>query len=97
LKIKLWKRRIVTRLITLVPAIIAISLGVSPLSILVISQVVLSIQLPFTVVPLVYFTGKKKIMGYEGVNRLTTKILALVCTTVIISMNILLIIYQFFM
>jgi manganese transport protein len=97
LKIKLWKRRIVTRLITLVPAIIAISLGVSPLSILVISQVVLSIQLPFTVVPLVYFTGKKKIMGSEGVNRLTTKILALVCTTVIISMNILLIIYQFFM
>jgi manganese transport protein len=97
LKIKLWKRRIVTRLITLVPAIIAISLGVSPLSILVISQVVLSIQLPFTVVPLVYFTGKKKIMGSEGVNRQTTKILALVCTTVIISMNILLIIYQFFM
>ena len=60
LKIKLWKRRIVTRLITLVPAIIAISLGVSPLSILVISQVVLSIQLPFTVVPLVYLPGRKK-------------------------------------
>ena len=97
LKIKLWKRRIVTRLITLVPAIIAISLGVSPLSILVISQVILSIQLPFTVIPLVYFTGKKKIMGSEGVNRLPTKILALICTTVIIAMNILLIVYQFFM
>lgn len=97
LKIKLWKRRILTRLITLVPAIIAVSLGASPLSILVISQVVLSIQLPFTVIPLVYFTGKKKIMGPDGVNRFPTKILALICTAVIVVMNILLIIYQFFM
>ena len=96
LKIKLWKRRIVTRLITLVPAIIAISFGASPLSILVISQVILSIQLPFTVIPLVYFTGRKKIMGSEGVNRSVTKILALICTAVIIVMNILLITYQFF-
>jgi manganese transport protein len=80
----------------LVPAIIAISLGASPLSILVISQVILSIQLPFTVIPLVYFTGRKKIMGADGVNRLPTKVLALICTGVIVTMNVLLIIYQFF-
>ena len=97
LKIKLWKRRIITRLITLVPAVIAISLGASPLSILVISQVILSIQLPFTVIPLVYFTSKKKIIGADGVNRLPTKVLALLCTGVIVTMNVLLIIYQFFM
>jgi manganese transport protein len=97
LKIKLWKRRIITRLITLVPAVIAISLGASPLSILVISQVILSIQLPFTVIPLVYFTSKKKIIGADGINRLPTKVLALLCTGVIVTMNVLLIIYQFFM
>lgn len=94
-KVKLWQRRIAIRLITLVPAVIAISIGISSLDILVISQVVLSLQLPFTVIPLVYFTGKKEIMGAENVNKRITKILAILCTTVIIVMNVLLLLYQF--
>jgi manganese transport protein len=61
-RIKLWKRRIITRLITLVPAIVAISLGTNALELLVVSQVVLSLQLPFTVIPLVYFSSREEIM-----------------------------------
>ena len=94
-KVKLWQRKIAIRLITLVPAVIAISIGINSLDILVISQVVLSLQLPFTVIPLVYFTGKKDIMGAENMNKRITKILALICTTVIVVMNILLLLYQF--
>ncbi|MDQ3872051.1 MAG: Nramp family divalent metal transporter [Thermoproteota archaeon] len=94
-KIKLWKRRIITRLITLIPAIIAISLGANALDLLVVSQVVLSLQLPFTVIPLVYFSGKKEIMGANYVNKRITRFAALVCTGIILTMNILLLMYQF--
>lgn len=94
-KIALWKRRIVTRLITLVPAIVAISLGTNALDLLIVSQVVLSLQLPFTVVPLVYFTNRKEVMGTDFVNRGFTKLAALVCTAIIVSMNITLLVYQF--
>jgi manganese transport protein len=94
-KIVLWKRRIVTRLITLVPAIVAISLGANALDLLVVSQVVLSLQLPFTVVPLVYFTGRKEVMGVDFANKGITKLAAFVCTAVIVIMNVmLLVLYQ---
>src|SRR5919199_1753137 len=94
-KIKLWKRRIITRLITLIPAIIAISLGANALDLLVVSQVVLSLQLPFTVIPLVYFSGKKEIMGTDYVSKGISGFGALVCTAIILTMNILLLSYQF--
>lgn len=62
-----WIRRIVTRLIAIVPAMVAACLagreGLS--SMLVGSQVALSIQLPFAVVPLVYFTSYKKFMHLD--------------------------------
>ncbi|RCH79361.1 hypothetical protein CU098_001865, partial [Rhizopus stolonifer] len=62
-----WIRRIVTRLIAIIPAMIAACVaGRSGLSnMLVASQVALSIQLPFAVVPLVYFTAKKKAMKLD--------------------------------
>ncbi|CAO3651056.1 unnamed protein product [Cunninghamella blakesleeana] len=64
---KPWLRRIVTRSIAIVPAMIAACIaGRSGLSqMLVASQVVLSIQLPFAVVPLVYFTSLPKIMNLD--------------------------------
>ncbi|KAI9474070.1 MAG: natural resistance-associated macrophage protein-domain-containing protein [Benjaminiella poitrasii] len=62
-----WIRRIVTRLIAIIPAMVAACVagreGLS--SMLVGSQVALSIQLPFAVVPLVYFTAKKKTMQLQ--------------------------------
>jgi len=64
-RIKPWMRRLITRLMAIVPAVIFIAIygnkGVTDL--LILSQVVLSIQLSFAVFPLVMFTGSKKIMG----------------------------------
>src|SRR5206468_12968418 len=65
LRIRPWLRRLVTRLIAIVPAVIVIAIygdaGTGPLIIL--SQVVLSLQLPFAVFPLVMFTGDPHKMG----------------------------------
>jgi len=64
LRMPVWARRLVTRLIAIVPAVIVIALmgdrGVT--SLLVLSQVVLSLQLPFAVVPLVAFTSDARLM-----------------------------------
>ncbi|CAB5374468.1 unnamed protein product [Rhizophagus irregularis] len=63
-KIRAWVRRLLTRMFAIVPAmIIAIVSGENGLNdTLVASQVALSIQLPFAVIPLVYFTSSKKCM-----------------------------------
>ena len=60
-----WLRRLMTRLLALVPAVIAIALAGSEglYRLLVLSQVVLSLQLPFAVVPLVHFTSDRRKMG----------------------------------
>jgi len=94
-KAKLWQRKIVIRTITIIPAIIAIYYGVNTLDILVTSQVILSLQLPFTIIPLVYFTSKEKIMGKEYVNKTHTKIIAIIAVSVIIILNVLLLNYMF--
>ncbi|KAI8074719.1 natural resistance-associated macrophage protein-domain-containing protein [Gongronella butleri] len=62
-----WLRRLVTRLIAIIPAMLAACFaGRSGLSqLLITSQVILSIQLPFAVVPLVYFTSNPKIMSVD--------------------------------
>ncbi|CAG8638416.1 9854_t:CDS:2 [Acaulospora morrowiae] len=67
MKLKPWVRRLVTRLIAIVPAmIIVIWKGASGLNdLLVGSQVALSIQLPFAVVPLVWFTSRKEFMRVD--------------------------------
>lgn len=59
IQIPLWLRR----LITMIPALIVIALGMDPLKVLVISQVILSLQLPFTILPLIWFTKRKDLMG----------------------------------
>ena len=51
------------RLITMVPAVIVIALNVSSIQVLVISQVVLSLQLPFTMAAVVFLTRNRKLMG----------------------------------
>lgn len=65
LRLKPWVRRLVTRLIAVIPALIATfyygERGTAEL--LVLSQVVLSMQLSFAVVPLVWFTGRRDLMG----------------------------------
>lgn len=92
LKIPLWVRRLVTRLISVVPVIICtIIYGGNEAaldSLLVNSQVFLSIALPFSMIPLTIFTSSKKIMGTEYVNKRWITVLAWTCTIVLTLLNI---------
>lgn len=65
IRLPAWLRRLLTRLIALVPALtVAILYGESGTAqLLILSQVILSLQLPFAVIPLVQFTSSRKIMG----------------------------------
>jgi manganese transport protein len=69
IRLPAWLRRLITRLIAIVPAVIVTAMygerGAG--SLLILSQVILSMQLSFAVIPLVYFTGQRKKMG-EFVN-----------------------------
>lgn len=58
-----WKRRIVTRVINVFPTTVAILLGLSPFFILFYSQVMLSLMIPLPMIPLIYYTARKKFMG----------------------------------
>ncbi len=88
-KMKPWLRRLITRLIAIVPAVIVVwiygSTGLATL--LIASQVVLSMQLPFAVFPLVMFTSSKKKMGAFA-NPLWIKILATFIAVFIALLNI---------
>jgi len=89
--VKPWVRRLATRLLTMIPVIIAVALGTDPLYLLVLSQVVLSLQLPFAVVPLIRFTSSTRIMGESFANRRLTRWVAWAITIVIILANLFLI------
>ncbi|MGQ4559653.1 Nramp family divalent metal transporter [Levilactobacillus hammesii] len=92
LKIPLWVRRLVTRLISVVPVIVCtIIYGGNEAALdnlLVNSQVFLSIALPFSMIPLTVFTSSKKIMGEEYVNKRWVTVLAWTCTIVLTLLNI---------
>ncbi|TCS74990.1 Nramp family divalent metal transporter [Effusibacillus lacus] len=83
-----------TRLITMLPALVLIGMQVDALKALVISQVVLSLQLPFTIIPLILFTRSKKLMG-EFANKPIVNFLAYLIAFIVISLNGLLL-YQTF-
>ncbi len=65
IRLPAWLRRLITRLIAIVPAVIVTAIygerGVS--SLLILSQVILSLQLSFAVIPLIQFTGQRRKMG----------------------------------
>ena len=65
LRMPLWARRLITRMLAVVPAAFVAAMygGEGATKLLVLSQVVLSLQLPFAVVPLVRFTSDAKLMG----------------------------------
>lgn len=75
------------RLLTMIPAIVVIAWGLDPLKTLVLSQAVLSFCLPFAIIPLLMLTRRKDLMGSHA-NRPLTNLLAVVTTTVILSMNV---------
>lgn len=96
LRISPWLRRLITRFIAVIPAFIVTWIagekGTGDL--LLWSQVILSLQLPFAIVPLVLFTSSKEKMG-EFVNSKWVTILAWIVTVIIIVLNIFLVGYIF--
>lgn len=97
IKLKPWLRRLITRLIAVIPAlIVAILYGEKGTTeLLVLSQVILSMQLSFAVVPLVMFTSDKAKMG-EFVNKPFLKICVWIISLIIIILNVYLLYQTFF-
>ncbi|HEX9954422.1 MAG TPA: divalent metal cation transporter, partial [Allosphingosinicella sp.] len=89
IRLPAWLRRLVTRLLAIVPAVIvAILYGTSGTAkLLVLSQVILSLQLPFAVVPLVRFTSDKAKMGAFA-NPVWLKLGAWTISALIIALNL---------
>jgi len=87
--IPLWLRR----LLTMLPAIVVVAIGFNPTQTLVISQVVLSFVLPIPVIALVIFTSRRDLMGVLVNHRLTTA-LAILCSVIILALNLLLLSQQ---
>jgi manganese transport protein len=77
------------RLLTLLPALIVIGLGLDPLKILVLSQVVLSFTLPFALIPLLILCGRRRLMG-EFANGLVTSSLGWLTVGLILALNVVL-------
>ena len=87
-----WLRRMITRLLAIVPAMIVIGImgDSGSYRLLILSQVILSLQLPFAVVPLIRFTSSREKMG-PFANRPWVKALAWAIATVIIVLNVVLV------
>ena len=84
----------VRRVITMIPAFVVAAIGVDPSRTLVLSQVVLSFGIPFALVPLVYFTSRRDLMGVLVNRKLTTVAAALVAAG-IIALNVFLLAQTF--
>jgi manganese transport protein len=81
--IPLWLRRVVT----MIPALVVIGIGLDPTRTLVVSQVILSFGIPFALIPLVLFTRDRSMMGVLT-NRRGTTILAAVIAGLIVALNL---------
>ena len=95
LRIAPWVRRLMTRLIAIIPAVIVILInGEDNIdSLLVLSQVILSLQLGFAIIPLIHFTSDKNSMGKYAIKPLTI-ILASLIAAVLVYLNIRMVVEQ---
>jgi manganese transport protein len=88
IRVRPWLRRLLTRLVAIIPAVIVAGIsgerGVGEL--LILSQVILSLQLSFAVIPLVQFTGERRKMG-EFTNARWLTALAWTVTVMIVALN----------
>jgi len=89
LRIAPWMRRLLTRLIAVIPAVIVILInGEENIdSLLILSQVILSLQLGFAIIPLIHFTSDKKTMGHFAIKPFTIALASLI-TAVLVYLNI---------
>ncbi len=88
LRIQPWVRRIVTRLIAIVPAVLAILIFGDKVTgkLLILSQVILSLQLGFAIIPLIHFVSDKTKMKGFHISR-TTQIASWIIALIIVSLN----------
>lgn len=95
LRIAPWLRRIITRLLAVVPAIIAISIYGEHATgdLLVLSQVILSMQLGFAIIPLLHYVSDRRRMGQFAVG-IWTKTAGWVSAAVIVALNVNLVLEQ---
>jgi manganese transport protein len=85
IRLKPWLRRLITRSIAIIPAALVIGIaGENKVtSLLILSQVILSFQLPFAVIPLIQFTGDRSKMGEFSNSRVTTAIAWVVAAAIL--------------
>jgi manganese transport protein len=81
--IPIWVRR----LVTIAPAMVVLTLGIEPTMVLVLSQVTLSLGIPFAIVPLVHLTASRSVMGAFA-NRRSLTVAASVVAAVVVAMNV---------
>jgi manganese transport protein len=95
LRINPWMRRLITRVIAIIPAVIVILVnGEKDINnLLVLSQVILSLQLGFAIIPLIHFVSDKKTMGVFTIKP-AVQILAWLITTALVYLNIRMVIEQ---
>jgi len=88
IRLQPYMRRLITRAIALLPAVVVIYItgDAGTYRLLILSQVILSLQLPFAIVPLVHFTSDRLKMG-SFANRLWVKVLAWITSAIIIVLN----------
>jgi len=88
LRVRPWLRRIITRSLAIIPAVLTIYFAgeQSTLWLLLLSQCVLSMQLPFAIIPLIHFTSDRNRMGAFA-NRAWVNALAWACAAVTIGLN----------
>lgn len=82
IRVPIWLRR----LVTMVPAFAVVALGVNATQALVISQVILSIALPVPMLALLYFSGRREVMGSFAIGPLLS-ILAIVASCAVLGLN----------
>ncbi|WP_426094160.1 Nramp family divalent metal transporter [Flavobacterium sp. DSR2-3-3] len=88
LRIQPWVRRIITRLIAIIPAVIVITIYGESVTgkLLILSQVILSLQLGFAIIPLIHFVSDKSKMKGFHIGKIT-QIASWIIATIIVSLN----------
>jgi manganese transport protein len=96
LRLAPWLRRLITRLLAIIPAVITVILfgQAGTAKLLILSQVILSLQLSFAVIPLVLFTGDRRKMG-EFANPRWLQLLAWITAGIIAVLNAYLLVRTF--
>jgi manganese transport protein len=82
------------RLVTLIPALVILGAGVDPTWALVVSQVVLSFGIPFALIPLVWLTSRRELLG-EFTNRWHTTVAGIIASVLLVTLNVTLLVLIF--